>query len=566
MNVLWFEFVLSLRQLMRRRVQNGLLLGTFAVSVVLSLLSWTLFQTVHLSEPDFDPHGEYYVMTYAGSTAMGFRQHSSKEEIIAYKAGQKVFSEFHELSFYNSVFVRTPGGEERFMASYPTSHALQVVGARPMLGRLFTPEDDKEGSAAVALLSRRMWESNYNGAPDVVGQTMTVSGAPVTIVGVMPREFRFPNDQDLWLSYGSTPNSNWNPMRDALVKLKPGVTPERAAGDLQIILGQLGPDSPANKYKLRPALLPLRDFYLLANVRVSAAILFALSVLFVLVSCANAANLMLIDFLGRRSEVATGLALGIPRGAAIRTVCLRVGIIASLAAVISIALLPVIGPLLYDRVKSLNAPYWLVYRFQWGHVGMALILAAVSALVTVIAPAIYLLWVNPDRVIREHAYASRGTGRAVWRRLLLMGQIALLTVLGVTSGLLVRSSYNVGQEQWGYPAGRIFMGKLTNQAISYPKETEDSKRLELHYRTLDQVKARGERPRRRPSRAIPPAIATARTAPMRSIPGRLRSTRNGARPSSRKSRRIILRRCRCRLSPGRRFRPMTPRWRARPTL
>src|SRR5665213_553851 len=133
MNVLWFEFMLSLRRLARRKTQNGLMLLTFALSVTLSLLSWSLFQTVHLSQPDFDPKGEYYVMTYAGSFAMGFRQHSSLEEMEAYKSAQTLFSEFHEVGFYASMFILTPGGEERFMAAFPSSSALRIVGAKPLL-------------------------------------------------------------------------------------------------------------------------------------------------------------------------------------------------------------------------------------------------------------------------------------------------------------------------------------------------------------------------------------------------------------------------------------------------
>jgi hypothetical protein len=65
MNVLWFEFMLSLRRLARCKTQNGLMLVTFAVSVTLSLLSWSLFHTIFLSRPDFDPEGNYYILTNA---------------------------------------------------------------------------------------------------------------------------------------------------------------------------------------------------------------------------------------------------------------------------------------------------------------------------------------------------------------------------------------------------------------------------------------------------------------------------------------------------------------------
>ncbi len=493
MRVLWFEFLLALKRLARRRTQNGLMLVTFTVSVALSLLSWSLFRNVFLSNPDFDPQGEYLVMTCAGGKA-GVMKHFTVAEMAAVKEGQKVFADFAEVGFYSSVFIRTPDGAERSLTAYMSSRALQLTEAKPLLGRLFTLEEDKYRSAPAALLSQRMWENSYGSDPDIVGKTVEVTGDPFTIVGVLPKEYKFPNDQDLWLSIGATGDGNqqkW-PVRDALVKLKPGVTRDRAERDLQVILTGLGPESPVNKNELRPVLQPFRDVYLQADIKVSALILFGLSLLFVAVSCANAANLMLVDFLGRRAEVAAAMALGVPRGAAVRGVVFQTSVIAAGAAVLSIAWLPIAGPLLYRGIQINNGPYWIRYTFEWHDVGIALALAAVSALVTLIAPIAYLLWVDPDRVIRDHAYASRGTGRGLWRRILLTGQIALLTVLGVSSGLLVRSSYQVGETHWGYDAGRVFLGKISAQAIDYGKSSWSQGRLVTHLKVLEQVKQRPE--------------------------------------------------------------------------
>ncbi len=481
------EFCLSLRRLFRRPVQNGLMFATFAVSVMLSTLSWSLFHTMFLRQPEFDPKGEYLVLNYVGGVIGASR--SSNGEMEAYKEGQKVFSDFAEVGFYNSPTIQLPGGAERVLAANLSARALQIVGAKPLMGRLFRPEEDKRGSAPVALLSQHMWENSYDRDPSIVGKIMDIGSDQVTIVGVMPADFRFPNDQDLWLSYGFY---DWGP--DAMVKLKPGVTREQAESNLKVILDGLGPDSPANRRGLTPALIPFRDYYLPSEIRVSALVLFALSLIFVVVSCANAANLMLIDFLGRRAEVATSLALGIPRGASIRNVCFQVTMIAMGAVLLSIALLPVAGPFLYDHIDVNLEPYWLNYHFEWHYVGMAFALAGVSAAVTVSAPMVYLLWVDPDKVIREHAYTSRGTGRTLWRRLLLIGQITLLTVLGVSAGLLVRSSYNVGENTWGYPADRVFVGKISAREIEFTVEEPlgSVQRLAIYRRVLDQVTQRLE--------------------------------------------------------------------------
>lgn|GEM_PF-1193103 len=162
------------------------------------------------------------------------------------------------------------------------------------------------------------------------------------------------------------------------------------------------------------------------------------------------------------------------------------------AGLLSLAVMPLAGPFLFERVNFINAPYWLAYGFEWHFIGVAVVLVCVSALATVIAPIVYMLWVSPDRVIREHAYASRGTGRSLWRRSLLIGQIALLTVLGVTAGLLVRSSYNVGQSQWGYPADKVFLAKMSNGSIDKDSDWYSPERLRIHRLAIDQIKARPE--------------------------------------------------------------------------
>lgn len=490
MNVLWFEFMLSLRRLWRRKAQNGLLLVTLAVSLWLSLLSWSLFHTIFLSRPDFDPDGNYYILTNAGSVAVS-GDHFSRDEVDAFKKEQNVFSDFAEIVLNTGPTMTTPAGGQRYAAAHLSAHALQIVGAKPLMGRLFTPAEDLRGSPPAMLISQRLWENYYGRDPHIVGRVAEVNGDQTVIAGVMPADFRFPNDQELWLNYGSTVDPRDFQVHQALVKLKPGITRERAERDLQIIIARRPADSPAIRNGRRPALVPVRDLYLMPEIRVSAVILVSLSLIFVLVSCANAANLMLIDFLGRRSEIASSLALGVPRSAAIRAVCLHVAVIAASAAVLGLGFLSLTGPGMYERIKILNAPYWLSYHFSWSYVGVALVLAALSAAVTVIAPIIYLWWVDPDQVIREHASSNRGSGRAFWRRLLLTGQIALLTVLGVSAGLLVRSSLYVSENQWGYPAGQIFMGKMTNFFIYNKGVRTGPMRLALHFRALEAVERRG---------------------------------------------------------------------------
>ena len=259
MSVIWFEFLLALRRLWRRPIQSWLTLATFTISLTLALLSWSLFYTVFRYNPDFDPNGSLYVATYDGSQAVS-KGHSTEREFNAMRDGQADFTDFAEMAFYNSVFITTPHGIERVLGAHMSSAAFRLVNAKPELGRLFISGEDQQKGPFAAILSHRVWVSRFGGDPAVLGKVVQINGDPMTIVGVMPSSFRFPNDQDVWLSASRILNSDFYPIRDALTRLKAGITPKRAALDLQVILDRLGPDSPANKNHLRPSSCPFANF------------------------------------------------------------------------------------------------------------------------------------------------------------------------------------------------------------------------------------------------------------------------------------------------------------------
>lgn len=487
---LWFEVTLSWRRIFRRKAQSGLLLMTFAISTTLSLLSWSIFRNVFLSSPDFDPRGEYWIMTYVEGK-LGSQRHSTYAELEAIKGSQDVFSDFADVGLYASVFVRTPDGAERSQAAYLSAHALRVLGARPLSGRLFTQEEDVPRGPRAVLMSQRMWENSYYSDPDIVGKAIEVTGAPATIVGILPASFRFPNNQDLWLSMSAVVESSDWPVRDALVKLKQGTGKRRAEQDIQLILNQLGPESPANKNALKPALLPFRDIYLQPEIRVSSLILFILSLTFVGATCVNAANLLYADFLERRNEIAAAIALGVPRIAVLRTVSSQLFFVSAVATSIACVAVQVVGPYVYNSIRIVNAPYWLRYRFEFGDLVVAAGIGLLSAAVALIAPLAYLSSVKDDDIVRENMWSGRGAASVRWRRLLLACQIALLTVLGICSSLLVTTNYKVSELHWGYNGRQVFLGKISALSIDYPQGVKAG-RLATHRKVLEEIERRPE--------------------------------------------------------------------------
>ena len=485
MRVLVYEFNLSLRRLARRPAQSMLMLATLGVSLALSLLGWSLFHTMFLRQPEFDPAGKLYRIGVTGEIVTGRIVQVTREDFEAWKAEQTVFTDFAPAMLYQSTFVTTNAGIERFLGANISSELFRVVGATPLLGRLFTPDEDKINSPAVILLGENMWRTRFNADPAIVGRSVVVDGVAATVVGVMPRSFRFPNAQDLWqpLGFSLHEKTPTVPVIDIVARLKPGVTPERALADVRL-LAKRRPDSPLVRFSLQPVVTPFRDYYLHADMSRSALVLFALSLVFILVSCANAANLVMIDFFGRTAEIASSLALGVPRGAAIRGLAIQLLIVATAAAGFAFIVLLFAGPYVHGAMARITTPYWLLFSLQPHHVIMAFVLAVGSAAIAILVPLTYMTFVNVEQLVRQQSGATRMTGRGVWRRGLLAGQIGLLTVLAIAAGLLVRSTRHVRAERWGFDGRSIFASKTSAPVSSFPTPEIS---YSVHQRLLDEL-------------------------------------------------------------------------------
>lgn len=467
-----YELSLVSRRLLRRRSQTALMFVTFGVSICLSLLSWSLFHAIFLRNPSFDPEGSLCIVEQQPKTE--FWINSTRQEVDDFVEQQTVFSTLSAVVLYNSSFLTHEGMTERMMSANLSTDSLRMLGARPLLGRLFTAREDRPGCAPVILLSEATWRERFGADPHVVGRLIKLDGVGATIVGVMPSEFRFPNNQQIWLPLGFLNSLNSDPTRtfDAIGRLKPGVSLELATTELTQIQARRPQTGGVSTH---PVIHPFRNYFLERSARTSTAVLFALSILFVLVSCANAANLAMIDFFGRRVELATSAALGIPRLATLRHVILQIFVVALCASFLALGLLAWAAPHLHAALTQMNAPYWLEFSLGAHHFAMAFGLAAFSTGVALIVPAGYLFVVNPDEVIRSGAGGNRGSANSAWRRLLLVIQIGLLTLLAVCAAVLVRSNLHLSENALGFNPESVFLGKVGLREVDFP--TVESRQL-----------------------------------------------------------------------------------------
>ena len=485
MRLLFFEFSLTLRRLLRRPGQAALLFGTFSVSIGLALVSWAVFHTVILRQPSFDPHGRLWAIRQSPVSDASVRVRASHDEYLAWRDAQTSFEVLGAAVLHRAVFLGAKEGAptERVLGANLGSTLLSTLEARPVLGRLFLAEDDRPGCPPTVLLSDSLWARSFRRDPDVIGKTLWVDGRSATVIGVMPPDFQFPNQQDLWLALGFHPSfpSPTAPVLDLVGRLRPGRSAADAKDELARISMQRTAAVPNARAGLTPVVEPFRYVYIRSQLRLSAVVLLVLSLVFVGVSCVNSAHLVLIDFVARAVEHATSAAIGIPRAAAVRAVFLQLLVVTLAGAVLGVLALVWLAPEVYAAFRLWDAPYWLTFEAELHHFVIAAGLAVLAAVIAAAGPAYQLARNHPERLLTASSTRMVSRAQHLTSRLLMLLQVALLTVLTVFAGLLLRSSLRLNHLSWGFDPEPVFNVRTGMRPSEFPNVSE---RREVYERVL----------------------------------------------------------------------------------
>ena len=369
----------------------------------------------------------------------------------------------------SSVTLTGRGDPERLVGVGSAGSVLGVVGVPPQLGRIFTEEDDRIGAPKVVVIGDALWRRLFDGRADAIGQTLMLGGEPLTVIGVMPRGFNFPDTQiDLWAP--AQFNAQMRASRTEffltiIARLAPNATPSDARGELDAVMARLRKEFPDANSSVGLDAQPLAES-LVANISRLLWILMASVGCVLLIACANLANLLLARATGRGREIAIRQAIGADRGRIVRQLLVESSVLAMLGGAAGIF----VGTAFLQALVA-----WLpagIPRIEQATVDLRVLVAtfaaaAITGVVFGLAPALQLARSTPAAVLRDDARTS--TGRAPLRAILVAAELAVALALLAGAGLLIRSFIFMQRVDPGFATDRVLTFQVRMEGPAYDK-------------------------------------------------------------------------------------------------
>ena len=370
---------------------------------------------------------------------------------------------FASLSASNnaSFNLATEGAPDRVQGELATADYFTTFGVQPILGRVFTSDEDKPGHEHVVVVSERLWRTRLHADFSIIGQPLRVNGEPYTVVGVMPKTFDpLLSESDIWIPEAFTAQKladHDNHYLNVMGRLKPGVSTAQAQSELNVIALRLQKQYPLDEKDRGLVITPLTTV-LLGDQKVALWTMLAAVGFVLLIACANIANLRLVKSRARQKEIALRAALGASPQRILRQLMtenvvlgLAGGVLGVLLALWGVSWIVAKGPAEVPRLaESSIDPTTLVFAC-----GITLF----ASLLFGLAPGLRSASSQLSQAFKEGGGTSSGSRDRV-RNALVVAEVALALILMAGAGLLVRSALLVSQVDAGFNTSGLMVGRV----------------------------------------------------------------------------------------------------------
>jgi putative ABC transport system permease protein len=376
-----------------------------------------------------------------------------------------------EVSAFRTGVVNYTGGDfpEQLRSGQVSAEFFRLLGAPVLRGRTFSAEEDRPGGDRVVVLSSQIWTRRFNSDPQVIGRSISLSGDPYVVIGVLGPSFdvqEFGQPPEVWVPFQLDPNTNdQGHYFRVLGRLKPGVSLDQAKARLhasgaeyrQKFPNAIGPNNSFTVQPLQEAIV--------SNVRSSLLVLVGAVSFVLLIACANVANLLLVRATGRRREIAVRSAIGAGHGRIMRQL-LTESVVLSLAGGVVGLLLGVAGIRALLTINTAGLPRigrdGALVGVDWRVVAFTFVVSVGTGILFGLIPALQGSRTDLSATLKESS-ARSGTGlrQNKTRSVLVVAEIALAVILLVGSALLIRTSLALRAVDPGFDVKNVLTMRMS---------------------------------------------------------------------------------------------------------
>jgi macrolide transport system ATP-binding/permease protein len=414
----------------------------------------------------------------AESAAMWRRSNLSYYDFLDWKRLNQVFTSLDAYNPYGYL-LRLQSASEPVPAVRVSAGFFRTLGVAPILGRDFHAEEDELKAAQTVIISYGTWQKRFGGRKDVVGETVSLSDAPYTIIGVLPQSFQFApqGDSEFWTTLRAEGFCDTH--RDchnlfAIGRVKDGVTLAMALANLKAIARQLETQYPAENKGQSAWVMPLSETFV-KDVRPILLALLGGAGLLLVIACVNVSSLLLVRSQDRKREIAVRGALGASRLRLLRQFTTEGLVLALLGGLLAL-LVAQSGMQFMTRLISkdlmVNVPYFTGLGLN-SHVGM--FVAAITLTATLVFSLTPTFRLSPREIRDGLAEGARGYAGTLWRRFgsnLVVVELAVAVVLLVGAGLLGKSLYRLLHVDVGFQPDHLATLGVELSPTAYTKEPQ----------------------------------------------------------------------------------------------
>jgi putative ABC transport system permease protein len=461
------------RRLVRQPAITAVIVTTLAIGIganaaIFGVVRQVLFAPLDLPSPD------RVVRLFSSQRARGWTHGDvSRQDAADWSTASRTLSDIGTYTLIEGNAV-VGTASERVRVALATAGVFRVLGVAPLLGRSLLPEDDAALGSSVAVVSHRFWASALAANPAAVGRVLTFDGKPMTIIGVMPPTFEFPDPTTvMWKPFGAPPDATGP--RDArwvsaIARLDARSTVAGAGRELEALADQLARVYPATNRDVGAHIEPLLRAET-GDVRTSLLVVWGMVGLILVIISTNVANLLLARASAREHELVVRAALGasgavLARQTLVESVLLGVagGALGITLAALAMAAMRRTDMLGLPRASAATVDAWLVTY----SVGLSLFIGIAFGM----APALAAARAQSDSALRRAGRGVISRMRERTRAGLICVQVALATVVLVAASLLFRSFDRLSRVEPGFALSERVTFRIAPDWGTYPRREQ----------------------------------------------------------------------------------------------